>query len=65
VTLEPDELEELRRSLDEVAERLDDLIVRELSEAVERGEQRRPESERRLSRVRAAVGRAIGLLEAP
>jgi ElaB/YqjD/DUF883 family membrane-anchored ribosome-binding protein len=55
-------LESLRSDLASACERLDDLIMDELSAAIERGETTRPELERRLTRARNAIERAIGLL---
>ncbi|MCU1495312.1 MAG: hypothetical protein JWO62_3076 [Acidimicrobiaceae bacterium] len=57
-------LEELRGELEALAERLGDLAYEELRRAVEEGETKRPERERRLTRARNAVERAVALLRA-
>ena len=57
-----DELEEIRASITAVVERLDDLAFRELRSAVARGDQRRPEIERRVTRARNALLRTMPLL---
>lgn len=56
------ELEELRGVLESVIGRLDDLAFRELRQAVARGDKARPLVERRITRARNAVIRAMGLL---
>ncbi len=55
-------LEEVRAGLAVMAERLADLAYEELRRAVEAGEERRPELERRLTRARHAVERAVAML---
>lgn len=48
--------------LEALVERLGDLAYEELRRAVEEGETERPELERRLTRARHAVERAVALL---
>jgi hypothetical protein len=57
-----DELAEIVAELEHVSERLADLALNALREAVEAGEQSRPDLERRSTRARNAVERAISLL---
>ncbi len=61
MSLEP-EVGQIRDELASLAERLADLGIRSLREAIEVGETRRPEIERRLTRARHALERAIGML---
>ncbi len=56
------ELEAIRGELERLRERIDDLALGALRDAVEAGEDRRPELERRLTRARNALVRAIGAL---
>ena len=53
---------ELRDRLAGIAEELADLALDALRAAVDRGETGRPDDERRLTRARAAVERAVSLL---
>ena len=57
-------VEELREQLEQCRGVLEDLIYEALREAVERGERERPTAERRLTRARNALERAISLLGA-
>lgn len=57
-----DELDEVREALSALAERLSDVAIDALREAVAAGETRRPEIERRVTRARHAVERAVGIL---
>lgn len=57
-----DELEEIRTEIQTVIDRLDDLAFRELRGAVSRRETKRPEIERRITRARNALVRALPLL---
>ena len=57
-----DDLEEIRSALESVIERLDDVAFTALREAVRRGETKRPDVERRVTRARNAIHRAVGLL---
>jgi len=54
----------VRLELAAIAERLGDLAYDELRRAVEAGEAKRPELERRLTRARHAVDRAGSILAA-
>lgn len=56
------ELNEIREAISSIVERLDDLAFRELRRAVARGDQKRPEIERRVTRARNALLRAMPLL---
>lgn len=58
------ELEEIRAELARLADRLLDLGMGILREAVARGETSRPELERKVSRARTQVARAVALLDA-
>ncbi len=57
------ELDAIRDELASLAERIGDLAYEELRRAVADGEGRRPELERRLTRARGAVERAVGILQ--
>ncbi len=59
----PGELDAIRDELASLAERIGDLAYEELRRAVADGEGRRPELERRLTRARGAVERAVGILQ--
>jgi hypothetical protein len=59
-----DELESLVSDLGLIAERIADLAMQSLREAISRREQSRPQLERQLTRARNAVERAIGILNA-
>lgn len=58
----PADLDDIRSRLAAIAEELADGALDVLRDAVERGETGRPAEERRLTRARAAVERAIGIL---
>ena len=60
-----DRRDELAERLDAIAEELGDLALGALREAVDRGEDRRPPDERRLTQARRAVEKAAHLLRAP
>lgn len=57
-----DDVGEVREQLVDLTERLDELIVEVLREAVEAGATDRPQLERRLTRARRALERAASLL---
>ncbi len=57
-----DALAEIRGELARILDRLEDLGIAALRDALERGEQGRPEIERRITRARHALERAIGAL---
>ncbi len=56
-------LEELQQEVLALVERLDDLALEVLRDAAASGAERRPEVERRLTRARHALERAVGLLQ--
>jgi len=56
------DVDDIRDRLAAIAEELADQAIEVLREAVDRGETARPALERRLTRARAAVERAVGLL---
>jgi len=58
-----DELGEIRDLITTAIERLDDVAFRELRQAIARGETRRPEIERRVTRARNGLLRVSALLE--
>ena len=58
------DLADITIRLQTIAEELADRALDVLREAVDRGETGRPDEERRLTRARAAVERAIGILSA-
>lgn len=60
-----EELERIRADLEAIVERLDDVAFGELREASAAGARERPEIEKRVTRARNAVLRAIGLLTSP
>jgi hypothetical protein len=57
-------LEEICAELAAINERLADLSMDALREAIGAGESKRPDLERRITRARHAVERAIGTLQA-
>ena len=57
------DLDDIRDRLAAIAEELADRALDVLREAVEQGATGRPDEERRLTRARAAVERAIGILD--
>ena len=61
--VEDDRLAEIATDLGAICERLDDLALDLLRQAVAAGEQSRPEPERRVVRARNAIERARRLLE--
>lgn len=56
------ELDEIRARLESVVEQLADLAIVRLREAVEAGERSRPADERRITRARRAVEKAVAVL---
>jgi hypothetical protein len=59
---EPDDI---RARLEQIAEELDDLALLRLRESVDAGGSELPLDERRFTRARRAVEKAIGILRAP
>jgi len=57
------DLDELRARLESIAEELADAAMAALRDAVEAGATARPELERRLTRARSAVEKAVHLLD--
>lgn len=56
------EFEDIRARLEGISEELADLAIEHLRASLEAGGNERPESERRLTRARRAVEKAVGLL---
>jgi len=61
--MDEEHLEEVKAQLGSIIERLDDLAFDILSQAVSKGEQKRPEMERRVTRARHAIQKALSVLE--
>ena len=55
--------EHIREQLEQIAEQLDDLAMSVLRDAVEKGATTRPEEEKKLTRARRSVEKAISILE--
>ena len=55
--------EHIRTQLEHIAEQLDDLAMSVLRDAVEEGATTRPEEEKKLTRARRSVEKAIQILE--
>ncbi len=55
--------EHIREQLEQIAEQLDDLAMSVLRDAVEEGATTRPEREKKLTRARRSVEKAISILE--
>jgi ElaB/YqjD/DUF883 family membrane-anchored ribosome-binding protein len=60
-----DRLDELRMELASISERLQDLSIDILREAVDRGETSRPPIDKTLATARRAVDKAVRTLERP
>jgi hypothetical protein len=60
-----DRLEELRTELASISERLQDLSIDILREALDRGETSRPPIDKTLAAARRAVDKAVRTLERP
>ena len=54
--------EQIREQLEQIAEQLDDLAMSVLRDAVEEGATSRPDEEKRLTRARRSVEKAIQIL---
>lgn len=54
-----DDVELISRQLEDIAERLNDMAMSVISEAIEQGETARPAVEKRISQARRAVEKAI------
>ena len=59
------EFEEIRAKLEGIAEELADLAITRLRESIDAGGHELPVDERRLTRARRAVEKAINLLQEP
>ena len=59
------EFEDIRGRLESIAEELADLAIVRLRESIDAGGDELPVDERRLSRARRAVEKAIGILREP
>jgi hypothetical protein len=59
------EFDDIRHRLEGIAEELADLAIERLRESVDAGGAELPVDERRLTRARRAVEKAIGLLREP
>lgn len=59
------EFDEIRGRLETIAEELADLSMQRLRESIDAGGTELPVDERRLSRARRAVEKAIGILREP
>ena len=59
------EFDDIRRRLEAIAEELADLAIERLRESIDAGGTELPVDERRLTRARRAVERAVGILAEP
>ncbi len=59
------DIDDIRTRLEGIAEELGDLALDALREAVEKGADKRPDTEKRLTRARTAVEKAVNLLRSP
>jgi hypothetical protein len=61
----PGEFDDIRRRLEAIAEELADLAIQRLRESIDAGGTELPVDERRLTRARRAVEKAVGILSEP
>ena len=61
----PGEFDDIRQRLETIAEELADLAIERLRESIDAGGGELPVDERRLTRARRAVEKAIGILREP
>jgi hypothetical protein len=61
----PGEFDDVRRRLEAIAEELADLAIERLRESIDAGGTELPVDERRLTRARRAVEKAVGILSEP
>lgn len=61
----PGEFDDIRQRLESIAEELADLAIVRLRESIDAGGHELPVDEKRLTRARRAVEKAIGLLTEP
>jgi hypothetical protein len=59
------EFDDVRRRLEAIAEELADLAIERLRESIDAGGIELPVDERRLTRARRAVEKAVGILSEP
>ena len=59
------EFDDLRRRLEVISEELADLAIERLRESIDAGGKELPVDERRLTRARRAIEKAIGILSEP
>ena len=59
------EFEEIRTRLEAISEELADLAIQRLRESIDAGGHELPVDEKRLTRARRAVDKAIGILREP
>jgi hypothetical protein len=59
------EFDDVRRRLEAIAEELADLAIERLRESIDAGGTELPVDERRLTRARRAVEKAVGILSEP
>ena len=59
------EFDDIRRRLEAISEELADLAITRLRESIDAGGHELPVDERRLTRARRQVERAIGILQEP
>ena len=59
------EFDDVRRRLQAISEELADLAIERLRESIDEGGKELPVDERRLTRARRAVEKAIGILSEP
>ena len=60
-----EDLDHLRERLEGIAEELADLAIQRLRESIDAGGDELPVDERRLTRARRAVEKAVGILREP
>jgi hypothetical protein len=61
----PGEFDDIRARLQTISEELADLAIERLRESIDAGGRELPIDERRLTRARRAVEKAIGILQEP
>jgi hypothetical protein len=59
------EFDQIRRKLEDIAEELGDLAITRLRESIDAGGKELPVDERRLTRARRAVEKAVSILREP
>ncbi|HZA79565.1 MAG TPA: hypothetical protein VE623_24575 [Acidimicrobiales bacterium] len=59
------EFDDIRKRLESISEELADLAIERLRESIDAGGTELPVDERRLTRARRAVDKAVGLLTEP